>query len=104
MARRRGFRANTKAPARSYAVPASSSVGGKGRAKYPVNTAGRARNAISRVQQHGSAAEKRMVYAKVRSRYPAIAARSSVVPTRGGTGRHYGQAVGTTNRGRGRRR
>jgi hypothetical protein len=67
----------------SYAVPASSPVGGKGKAKYPVNTLARARNAISRVGQHGSAAEKKMVYAKVRSRYPALAKRSKVIPTRG---------------------
>lgn len=70
------------------------------RRAYPINTPGRARNAISRVQQHGSAADKAKVYAKVRARYPAIAKRSTVVPTRGGTGRRYGQARGTTNRRR----
>jgi len=75
-------------------------VGGRGTAKYPINTAARARNAVARVNQHGSAAEKKLVYAKVRSRYPALAARSTVIPTRTGTGRHYGQPKGTTNRGR----
>src|SRR5262245_17261799 len=98
MARKRGFTANTKAPRRSYAVPASSPVGGKGRAKYPVNTLKRAKAAISYVGQHGSAAEKAKVYAKIRSRYPALANRSTVVPTRGGTGRHHGQPKGTRNR------
>jgi hypothetical protein len=98
MARSRGFTANTRAPKGSYAVPPGSRVGGKGKAKYPVNSPARAKNAISRVSQHGTAAEKKMVYAKVRSRYPALAARSAVIPTRSGTGRHYGQAKGTTNR------
>lgn len=91
---RRRFTANTAAPASSYAVPASSPVGGRGRAKYPINSAARARNAIARVRQHGTPAEKRMVYAKVRSRYPGIAARSSVIPTRGGSGRRSGQRRG----------
>jgi hypothetical protein len=94
----RGFKANTAAPIASYAVPPRSRVGGKGTAKYPVNTQARAKNAISRVQAHGSASEKRMVYAKVRARYPALAKRSTVVPTRTGTGRRYGQPAGATNR------
>lgn len=68
------------------------------RKAYPVNTPGRARNAIARVQQHGSAADKRKVYAKVRAKYPGIANRSTVIPTRSGTGRHHGQAKGTRNR------
>jgi hypothetical protein len=101
---RRKIIANTKAPRHSYAIPASSPVGGKGRAKYPVNTIGRARNAITRVQQHGTATEKRMVYAKVRSRYPALAKRSAIIPTRTGTGRHHGQPKGTHNPARRRRR
>jgi len=100
MARKRPFVANTKAPKRSYAVPASSPVGGRGTAKYPINTAARARNAVAFFYQDSSATEKKLVYAKVRSRYPALAARSTVIPTRTGTGRHYGQPKGTTNRGR----
>lgn len=91
------FRANTRAPRRSYAIPASSPVGGKGKAKYPISSIGRARSALSRVQAHGTAKEKQMVYAKVRSRYPSLANRSSVVPTRTGTGRHFGQPRGTRN-------
>jgi hypothetical protein len=75
------FVANTKAPAGSYAVPPSSPVGGKGVAKYPVNTMARARNALSRVGAHGSPAEKKMVYAKVKSTYPALAKRSTVIKT-----------------------
>lgn len=77
---------------------------GKGRNKnrdqYPINTIGRARNAIVRVEQHGSPEEKKLVYSAVRRRYPALARRSSVVPTKTGTGRRYGERKGTTHRGR----
>lgn len=59
--------------------------------KYPINTAGRARNAIARVQQHGTPAEKRSVFAAVKRRYPGIANRSKVIPTRKGPGRRIGQ-------------
>jgi hypothetical protein len=68
-------------------VPASSPVGGKGVAKYPVNTVARARNAISRVGQHGTPTEKKMVYAKVKATYPALAKRSSVIKTPQGKGK-----------------
>jgi hypothetical protein len=40
---KRAFKANTKAPRGSYAVPPGSPVGGKGVAKYPIDTAKRAR-------------------------------------------------------------
>ena len=66
------FKANTKAPKSSYAVPPGSSVGGKGVAKYPINTAGRARNALARVSAHGSSAEKKMVRSAVKRKYPRI--------------------------------
>jgi hypothetical protein len=82
MVKRRSFKANTKAPRGSYAVPPGSKVGGKGRAKYPINSLARARNALSRVSAHGSAAEKRMVKAAVKRKYPALARRSSVIRTR----------------------
>lgn len=69
---RKGYVANTKAPKGSYAVPPGSKVGGLGKAKYPINTKGRARNALARVSAHGSAAEKRMVRAAVHRKYPSI--------------------------------
>jgi hypothetical protein len=78
----KGYVANTKAPKGSYAVPPGSKVGGKGRAKYPINTIGRARNALARVSAHGSSAEKKMVKNAVRRKYPALAKRSSVIRTR----------------------
>lgn len=72
----------------AFAIPK-----GKGRNKrknqYPINTAGRARNAIARVQQHGSPGEKRMVFRAIRKRYPGVAKRSNVIPTRTGPGKRY---------------
>lgn len=80
---------------------------GKGRRKnvnqYPVNTLGRAQNAIVRVEQNGTPQEKRMVYSAVRKHYPGLAKRSGVVPTSSGTGRRYGERKGTTHRRRRRR-
>lgn len=78
---KRGFVANTKAPKGSYAIPPGSSVGGKGRAKYPINNIGRARNALARVSAFGSPQEKKMVKAAVARKYPALARRSSVIST-----------------------
>lgn len=75
----RKFVANTKAPAGSYAV--TKKAGGKTVKSYPCDTMARARNAISRVGQHGTAADKAKVYAKVRSTYPALAKRSTVIKT-----------------------
>lgn len=40
--------------------------------KYPLDTKARARNALSRVAQHGSPALQRRVRAKVRRKYPSI--------------------------------
>lgn len=73
----------SKLPDSSFAVPS--------RRAYPVNTPGRAKNAIARVQQFGSTGEKKKVFAKVKKRYPAIANRSRVIPTKTGSGRRYGQ-------------
>lgn len=74
-------------PKRAFAVPKNSPVGGRGKAKYPIPDIRHARNAIARVRQFGSPAEKRMVYAAVRRRYPGLAKRSSVIPTRTGSGK-----------------
>lgn len=40
--------------------------------KYPINDKAHARNALSRVSQHGSPSEKRQVRAAVRRKYPSI--------------------------------
>ena len=49
---------------KSFAVP--------GKRKYPIDTKNRARNALSRVSQHGSPSEKKRVRAAVRRKYPSI--------------------------------
>jgi hypothetical protein len=41
--------------------------------RYPVNTPSRARNALSRVAQHGTPAERQKVRRKVKARFPGIA-------------------------------
>lgn len=39
---------------------------------YPIDTKARARNALSRVSQHGTEAEKKQVRARVHKKYPDI--------------------------------
>ena len=54
------------------ALPASAfAVDGKKR-KYPINDKSHARNALARVSQFGSSAEKSKVRAAVRGKYPSI--------------------------------
>lgn len=43
-----------------------------GKEKYPIHDEAHARNALSRVSQFGSAAEKAQVRAKVHAKYPGI--------------------------------
>lgn len=76
----------SKMPKTAFAIPSKK--------KYPINTPGRRKNAIARVEQHGSAAEKRAVYSAIRRRDPGLAKRSGVIPTKGGKGRHYGEPKG----------
>lgn len=40
---------------------------------YPINNASRARNALARVAQHGTPAEKATVRRKVKAKFPGIA-------------------------------
>lgn len=49
-----------------------SSFGLPGKRKYPLDTKARARNALARVSQHGTPAEKAQVRRKVASKYPSI--------------------------------
>lgn len=51
-------------PTKAFAEP--------GKRAYPLNDAAHARNALSRVSQFGSSAEKAEVRAKVHQRYPGI--------------------------------
>lgn len=60
----------------SFAVPKG--TGKKpGQAQYRIDDAAHARNALARVSQFGSAAEKRMVRRKVAAKYPSIGATTS---------------------------
>jgi hypothetical protein len=44
-----------------------------GKRKYPLDTKNRAKNALARVSQHGSPAEKAAVRRKVHGKFPGIA-------------------------------
>ena len=60
---------NTKAPARSYALPHG---GPGGSAAYPVDTQARAVSALARVATNGTPQEKAKVRAAVAARYPDL--------------------------------
>jgi hypothetical protein len=49
---------------KTFAIP--------GKRKYPIDTKGRAINALSRVSQRGTPAEKRQVRANVGKKYPSL--------------------------------
>jgi hypothetical protein len=50
----------------------TSSFAEPGERKYPIQDASHARNALARVSQHGTPAEKAKVRAAVKRRYPGI--------------------------------
>lgn len=50
----------------------SSEFAEPGKRKYPVDTKNRARNALARVSQYGSAEEKATVRKKVHAKFPGI--------------------------------
>lgn len=66
----RGRRARSLTAGRRRALK-SSQFALPGR-RYPIDTPGRARNALARVAQNGSPHEKRVVRMKVHRRYPGI--------------------------------
>ena len=51
-------------PTKDFAVPSQR--------KYPIENASHARNALARVSQHGSPAEKAAVRSKVAKKFPGI--------------------------------
>lgn len=65
--RRNTKRVRRRMSSRSFAIPE--------RRKYRIDDAAHARNALARVSQHGSPAEKRRVRAAVRRKYPDIGRR-----------------------------
>lgn len=61
-------------PAKKFALPAKAKTpeAKKESGNYPIDTEKRARNALSRVSQHGSPEEKKRVRAAVRRQWPGI--------------------------------
>jgi hypothetical protein len=61
-------------PAKKFAIPskAKTAAAKKESGNYPIDTEKRARNALSRVSQHGTTAEKKQVRAAVKRQYPGI--------------------------------
>jgi len=60
-------------PSTSFALPGKGKgPSGKGAGSYPIPDASHARNALARVSQHGSSAEKARVRAKVHAKLPGI--------------------------------
>ena len=55
-------------PKSEFAIPAKA----PGSGSYPINNLAHARNALSRVSQFGSSAEKSAVRGKVKAKFPAI--------------------------------
>jgi hypothetical protein len=65
-----------KLPAKSFALPGKGEgPQGKGAGSYPIPDKAHARNALSRVAQHGSSSEKAAVRAKVKAKFPDIGAK-----------------------------
>lgn len=63
------YAARKSMPKKDFALPAKRE-GGKG--GYPIEDKAHARNALARVSQHGTSAEKKEVRAKVHAKYPGI--------------------------------
>jgi hypothetical protein len=61
-------KARSKLKSSSFAVPSKK----PGSGSYPIPDASHARNALARVSQHGSSAEKAKVRAAVHRKYPSI--------------------------------
>ncbi|HKB89566.1 MAG TPA: hypothetical protein VKC60_03495 [Opitutaceae bacterium] len=61
-------KARSKLKSSSFAVPSKK----PGSGSYPIPDPGHARNALARVSQHGSPAEKAKVRAAVHRKYPSI--------------------------------
>ena len=66
-------KARSKLPSSNFALPGKGEgPKGKGSGSYPIPDASHARNALARVSQHGSPAEKAKVRAAVKRKFPAI--------------------------------
>jgi hypothetical protein len=67
------IRARKALPKSSFALPGKGKgPQGKGAGSYPIPDRAHAQNALARVSQHGSPAEKAKVRAKVHAKYPTM--------------------------------
>ena len=68
-----------KLPSSSFALPGKGKgPGGKGAGSYPIPDKSHARNALARVAQHGTPAEKVTVRRKVHTKFPEINSISAI--------------------------
>lgn len=66
-------KARRKLPSKDFALPGKGTgPGGKGPGSYPIDTIGRARNALARGAQNASPAEQATIRRKVEEKYPSI--------------------------------
>jgi hypothetical protein len=66
-------RARKRLPRKSFAIPSKKTEANPaGRGAYPIPDIEHARNALARVSQHGSSAEKAQVRAKVYAKFPIL--------------------------------
>lgn len=71
-------RQRQKLSSKDFALPGKGTgKGGKGPGSYPIDTPGRARNALSRGAQHASPAEQATIKRKVKAKYPGIKVNSN---------------------------
>ena len=76
-------RARAKLPSSKVVYGKKSSVGGKGRNAYPIDTPARARAALSRAAQRKTAGSYATVERAVNKRYPQIKTRHHTPRARG---------------------
>ena len=75
------YQKRKKLPKKSFVFPGRKGKGKKGgpagKGAYPIPDIAHARNALARVSQFGSAAEKKAVRAKVYAKYPGLKKRAA---------------------------
>jgi len=59
-------------PASSFALPSKNPRVKGAKGDYPMDTPGRARNALARVKQNGTVPEQKTVQRRVAAKYPSI--------------------------------
>lgn len=71
-------KARNKMPSKDFALPGrGAGPKGKGAGAYPIEDKSHARNALARVSQHGTPAEKKEVRSAVKRKFPGIGGKKS---------------------------